>query len=129
VSGWLAALEAFDAAAHTSDWRSSALTATHIDPQRSVVVSQLRSLSRAGIVAQGSEHLVNVRVLSVNGTSAEVLGCVIDDEVDVYSSTGRPVAGPAGKAGPDVIWSEMSETSTGWKVDSETTEEESCPAT
>ena len=92
-------------------------------------MSELRSLSNSGVVAKGTTQLIGVGVISLSGDTAQLVGCVMRGEIDIYSSTGRPVPGPAGRAGPDVIRAEMTETSLGWKVKSETTEEAQCPFT
>jgi hypothetical protein len=127
VQGWLSALYAFDEASRTSDWRSPDLTATAVDPELDVVVSELRALARAGIVTTGSTQLTRVSVVSVSGNTAQLVGCVNRREIEIYSSTRRPVPGAAGRAGPEVISAELAATFAGWKVKSETYKEAQCP--
>jgi hypothetical protein len=127
VQGWLSALQALEQASYTSDWRSPDLAATEVDPELSQVVSDLRGLARAGIVTKGSTTLVSVGVISLNGDTAQLVGCVTGDQANFYSSTGRPVPDSSGRAGAQVISAEMGETAVGWKVKSETSKEARCP--
>ena len=127
VQGWLSAIQALEQASYTSDWRSPDLAATEVDPELSRVVSDLRGLARAGIVTKGSTKLVSVGVISLNGETAQLVGCVTGDEANFYSSTGRPAPDSSGRAGPQIISAEMAETSVGWKVESETSKEAPCP--
>ena len=127
VQGWSSAIQAFEEASYTSDWRSPDLAATEVDPELAFVVSDLRTLARTGIVSKVSTKLVSVGVISLSGETAQLVGCVIRDETDLYSSTGRPVADGSGPAHPQVISAEMVETSVGWKVKSETSKEAKCP--
>ncbi|MGO9341316.1 MAG: hypothetical protein ACLP6E_02170 [Acidimicrobiales bacterium] len=127
VQGWLSALHALDEASYTSDWRSPDLAATEVEPELTLVVSELRALARARVVTTGSTQFVRVGDVSLSGSTAQLVGCVNRGEIEVYSSTGHPVPGPAGRAGPEVISAELAATSTGWKVKSETSKEEQCP--
>ncbi len=127
VQGWLSALYAFDEASRTSDWRSPYLTATEVNPELDVVVSELRALARARIVTTGNTQLMRVSVVSVSGSTAQLVGCVNRGEIEVFSSTRRPVPGAAGRAAREVISAEMAATFAGWKVKSETNKEAQCP--
>lgn len=127
VQGWLSALQAVDEASYTSNWRSPDLAATEVDPELVLEVSDLHALARAGIVTRGTTTLVSVGVVSLSGDTAQLVGCVTRGEINVFASTGRPLPGASGRAGPEVISAEMIETSMSWKVKSETSKESPCP--
>ncbi|MHB1502687.1 MAG: hypothetical protein ACYCTL_01315 [Acidimicrobiales bacterium] len=126
LSAWRAALSAIDTAARTADWRSAAIRATHVMPQLGIVEHNLLAMHLDGEVATGHDRLLWARVVSIDGTTAEVVGCVSGDEIGVFAATGRPVPGIAGEAGKAGITSTMLLTSSGWKLERQSGTEGTC---
>jgi hypothetical protein len=126
---WIAATNAFAIASLTDYWRSPALAATEVGPELTASQSLLRSHSEAGIVSRGSLKILSVRVTSVTGTDAQVVGCVGGDPFDIYLTTGRPVLGNAKATAESRVFSaQVIQTSSGWKVDRQSMKEGPCTA-
>jgi hypothetical protein len=126
---WIAATNAFAIASLTDYWTSPALVATEVGPELTASQSLLRSRSETGIVSRGSLKILSVRVTSVTGTYAQVVGCVGGDQFDMYLSTGRPVPGNTKENTESRVFSaQVIQTSSGWKVSRQSMKEGPCAA-
>ena len=124
---WIAATNAFAIASFTDYWASPALVATEVGPELTASQSLLRSHSETGIVSRGSLKILSVRVTSVTGTYAEVVGCVGGDLFDMYLSTGRSVPGNTKENAESRVFSaQVIQTSSGWKVSRQSMKEGPC---
>src|SRR5579872_3848765 len=100
---WRAALDAFDTAARSADWDSPALRATHVQPQLLAATDSLLAERMSGETSVGLTWVVRAAVERVHGPQAWVLACVDDGQIDVVAATGRPVPGPLGQAGLEIV--------------------------
>jgi len=117
LAGWKAAHEALDAAARTMDWSSPALAATHVQPQRGIVVRNLWLEHWAHYISIGHDSIVWSEVRSESAHTAKVVACVNEDEITVYAATRKPVPGVLGESGYGGFDATMIQTPTGWKLE------------
>jgi hypothetical protein len=113
---WLAAEEAFNSAALTSDSSEPALGATTVPPQLTWSESVLDQMRSEGKIATGSVQYGTPRVFDVRANLAEVESCIHDREIVIWSSSGRRVAGELGQVEFELIQSSMTFTGGGWKL-------------
>ncbi len=129
LAAWRAAHAAIDAASRRPGSITPALAATHTRAQLARVEANLKKMAAAGEVGVGPDGTVIWdRVLSRGSGWAIVEGCIAGSEVGVFAATGRPVPGPLGYKGPELVMARMAKTSSGWKLAAENIEEEKCPA-
>ncbi len=126
LSAWLAAQQAFHEAALTSDPSSPGLTATMISPQLEGVESALARLRAAGDVGRGPMTYGLPRITDAGSSSASVVSCIHDQEIEVQVTTGVPVSGILGEPDFELVTSTMLSTGGGWKLASQTVEVGQC---
>jgi hypothetical protein len=126
LSAWLAAERAFADAALTSNSSAPDLTATMVSPQLEGVESALTTLKAANEVARGSMTYGSPRITQDGSTSASIVSCIHDKEIEVHVTTGQPVTGILGKTDFELVHSSMTLTNGGWKLASQTVEVGKC---
>lgn len=128
IAGWKAALNAVDTAARTGDAMSVNVAKTHVEPEFSIVKSNLESERAADAVAIGHDRILSVEVEKLSGMHATVIACVNGGEIIVNALTHDPVAGVLGQAGFESFMSILLKTRGGWKVERQTVVERRCEA-
>jgi hypothetical protein len=116
ASAWVAAEQAFEMAARSSDPDEPELAATTVAPQIGSTQSLLEGWQAAGEIARGPVTFAVSGVSEASPDLAVVTGCAHDHEIVVSAATGAPVAGVGGRAGDESITSAMELTVDGWKL-------------
>ena len=120
LSAWLAAEEAFDTAALTSDADQPDLAATTVAPQLTWSQALLERMEESGQIARGPVNYGKPEVVRISSGSATVTSCVYDAEIVVSADSGRPVPGIPGQVDHELFESIMRSTTTGWKLATQT---------
>ena len=129
AQGWIAAMDAYDEAAYSDDWRSPDLVATRTEAALELAQASLRKMASEDEISRGTARILAVEVYSEGPDAAEVTGCIGGDEVVVYRSTGRPVTGDPGESAvPDVFHAQMVDVGGHWKLEYQTVTEAQCRA-
>jgi hypothetical protein len=127
LSAWLAAQQAFDYAALTSNANEPSLALTMVDPELSGVRQSLAKLKAAGDIGRGSVTFGRPQVTATAGsTSATVVSCIHDQEVEVAASTGLSIPGDLGRSDFELIASTMVKALSGWKLSTQTIGTDKC---
>ena len=99
-AAYLAAGEAFIAAAAVPDPNDPRLAATHVDPmleQRRVVLLSLQADGRVIRYPPDSAYRVEVETVEVDGAAARLTFCAVDDGQRVVVDTGEVIASGVAK--------------------------------
>lgn len=116
VTAWLAAEQAFNAAALTADPDQPELAVTTVSPQLDWSRSLLEEMRSAGQVARGTVDYGTPRVSELGARRAVVETCVHDAEIVVSAASGQPDNGVLGQVDFELINSTMELTDSGWKL-------------
>ncbi len=126
LSAWLAAQQAFDTAALTSDAGQPDLAATTIAPQLNWSQALLERMKASGQIARGPVDYGKPEVVRISTQNATVTSCVQDAEIVVFVDSGRPVPGVPGQVDHELFESIMRSTPTGWKLLTQTVGVDRC---
>jgi hypothetical protein len=125
-SAWLAAEQAFNNAALTSDANQPDLALTTVSPQLNWSRTLLQRMRSAGEVARGVVNYGSPRVTKLDDREARVQSCVHDSEIVVLASSDQPVSGELGQVDFELITSTMASTISGWKLLSQQVSVDQC---
>ena len=120
LSAWLAAQQAFDTAALTSDPDQPDLAATTVAPQLAWSQALLLRMRESGQIARGPVDYGRPEVTRISADDARVTSCVYDAEIVLFVDSGRPVPGIPGQVDHELFASTMRSTRTGWKLSTQT---------